>query len=157
MKGMLCKQNSAASFSPMSLLLRYYMALADGSGLSRNCAEAAGLPPATLRHYKGLTWQVDLINCLGTANGSNPCIGRRRRCYRWRHIFRKVKSHEIADRYFFKTLEDYFRHRRTGGEGGKDTNGSRDEQEVARASRRCMFLSRNCTSGTRVMGFDFPN
>jgi hypothetical protein len=35
-------------FSPMSLLLRYEMATAEESGLSRNCAEAAGLPPTTL-------------------------------------------------------------------------------------------------------------
>jgi hypothetical protein len=37
--------------------------LADESGLSRNCAEAAGLPPATVKSTKSLTWQV---NCLGT-------------------------------------------------------------------------------------------
>jgi hypothetical protein len=36
---------------------------ADESGLSRNCAEAAGLPPATLKALKMLTRQV---YCLGT-------------------------------------------------------------------------------------------
>jgi hypothetical protein len=46
MNEMLCKQNSVAMF----LLLRYYMALADESGLSINHAEAAGLPPTTFRH-----------------------------------------------------------------------------------------------------------
>jgi hypothetical protein len=48
MKEMLCKQNSAAMFhvSP---------ALADESGLRRNCAEAAGLPPTTQGTKKGLT------------------------------------------------------------------------------------------------------
>jgi hypothetical protein len=55
-------------FSPMSLLLRYLMALmilADESGLSRNCAEAAGLPPTTLSHKKGLNMTSWLDSCLG--------------------------------------------------------------------------------------------
>jgi hypothetical protein len=39
------------------------LSLADESGLSINCAEAAGLPPATLKALKRLTRQV---NCLGT-------------------------------------------------------------------------------------------
>jgi hypothetical protein len=44
--------------SPMFLLVHYQMALADESGLSRNCAEAAGLPPTTLKHYDKLTWST---------------------------------------------------------------------------------------------------
>jgi hypothetical protein len=47
------------------------LALADESGLSRNCAEAAGLPPATLMHQKV---QHDNSIVLEQANRPNPCM-----------------------------------------------------------------------------------
>jgi hypothetical protein len=57
----------------MSLLLRYYMALAvaDESGLSRDCAEAAGLPPATLKHEEG---KHDKSVVSERFNSLNPCM-----------------------------------------------------------------------------------
>jgi hypothetical protein len=44
------------------------MALADESGLSRNCAEAAGLPPATLRHKQ----ELYMTSCLDQLSRNGP-------------------------------------------------------------------------------------
>jgi ABC-type enterochelin transport system substrate-binding protein len=45
--------------------------LADKSGLSRNCAEAVGLPPATLKHKKG---KHDKLIVSEQVKRPNPCM-----------------------------------------------------------------------------------
>jgi hypothetical protein len=68
------------------------MAPADESGLSRNCAEAAGLPPATM------TSSLDQLS-RNRPMDPNPCIGRRRRrkkCLLQNEFdFNTTKSHAL--------------------------------------------------------------
>jgi hypothetical protein len=64
MKKMLRRQNSAAMFlTHVSPANRLALPLADESGLSINCVEAAGLPSATLKSTKKINMTS---NCLGT-------------------------------------------------------------------------------------------